>query len=186
MKFGYPHFGRLPQLVLGIGAALGLALVGLGQVANADYFVIKGVGSGSGAVSYDGYCPSVQYPYDWWHSLAYSVNTNTTTRQMTVSYLDYYGGDTNPDPPYTVPPAIEHVWDGDSWLFGTSSFRFGNTSAFNGQQFDSYDITLWLNHTMGYSPNGYITVETRFGEQYYTGTNINCRGTSYVYLDPPN
>lgn len=96
----------------GLGAAI-IAVAALVPSALAiDYFVVSvpsGSASGSRGPEADNTCISNQYPYHWWHGIAYSVSTNTASRQMTINYLDFYGGDTNPDPPYTVPPPIATI-----------------------------------------------------------------------------
>lgn len=153
----------------------------------AVHTVPSGSASSSAGPSSSNYCHSIQYPYSWWHGIAYSVNTNTGARQMTINYLDFYGGDTNPDPPYTVPPAIETIWSGDSWVYSNSdAYRFGQLSAFGGQQFDSYDITLWMYAVIDYPANDWVVVHTKFGENDGGDVSGSCHSASYLYLDPPN
>ena len=78
-------------------------------------------------------------------------------------------------------------WGGDSWVFSNSeAYRFGQSSSFHGQRFDSYDITLWLYETIDYPANGWVTVDSKFGENDGGDLNSNCYAESYLFLDPPN
>lgn len=85
------------------------------------------------------------------------------------------------------PPAIETIWSGDSWVYSNSdAYRFGQLSAFGGQQFDSYDITLWMYAVIDYPANDWVVVHTRFGENDGGDVSGSCHSASYLYLDPPN
>jgi hypothetical protein len=185
------HLVRPARNKVMVAAVAAFTLLGAVHSALGADYVVRSVASGtsSSSVSLDGWnnCHSTQYPYDWWHGLAYSVNTNTATRQVTVNYLDFYGGDTDPDPPYTVPPALETIWSADSWIYSsTDAYKFGDLSAFGGQQFDSYDITLWMYEVINYPANDYVLVHSKFGETDGGDVSGYCHSGSYLYFDPPN
>jgi hypothetical protein len=179
---------HVPSVAL-LGAAV-LLFVGIRAALALDY-VVESVPSGPAADSVgldgSGECWTWQHPYDWWYGLSYSVNTNTASRQMTINYLDFWGGDTNPDPLYGSPPNLSAIWSTDSWIYtGSDAYNFGSLALFEHHRLDTYDITLWMYEVISYPANDWITVESRFGEPESGDVSLYCRSTSWLYLDPPN
>lgn len=122
--------------------------------------------------------------YTWTHAWAWAAETNTSTKNMTVNYLDFYGGSTSPKP---VPPYGAHfVWGPDSWVTGNNanqSYRYGQLGSFLSHSFYSYDITLWLNRTFSYSSGSGLAIWAQFGALDGPGAvQPYCSSYSYLFL----
>ncbi len=175
-------------IVVGLALVLPMAIGVLTAVASQVEVrsVYSGWNTGSAGPSSGQWCYGSLHTYSWWHGVAYSADVNTGTRTMTVNYVDFYGGGTNPNPVYLP----NQVWGPDSWVVGNNpnhSYRFGALSAWNQQSFYSYDITLWLYRTLTYASGGNVYVQAQLGASDGSGgIDQQCFGYSYLVLDPPN